>query len=411
MASIADSEVTFSSRALQYGLGQSVVDSLASAGIKTYSSLLFAVASAPGAIDDTRLKAAQSKHLGADASEGSLSAFSRLLFEAGTFVVAELRSSVAGEDDGSKKLTHQERSSRMAAMRSKLGAWPIAGSFEPSNSLIDQAFCMVADSAVRYIAPSRCSSREQEIVSEKRDDTLFRLEASALRAARKPTVLKADVSNELRLYQAFSRRGVALEVANVCSFSTHETYVRGLFEHLHRLAPPGYSPPGIDAVIAADRAVWQQVASQVPCLPAVDAASAVDAALAAAASSPGVTFHVLPREKKRALDDKSSQPSKWPQKGKDKDGKGGKNGKGKDGKNRPGNGKGPGSPSKQTAVPAALKGLDPNRDGAPLCFDFSLAHGCKRETWSTSKGVQCEKGLHLCMRCGSADHGAHACTN
>ena len=40
---------------------------------------------------------------------------------------------------------------------------------------------------------------------------------------------------------------------------------------------------------------------------------------------------------------------------------------------------------------------------ATLCAStVYLAHGCK--------GKQCEKGLHLWMRCGSADHSAHACT-
>ena len=287
--------VTFSSKARQYGLSQAVLDSLSASGISTYSGLLFAVANAPGAIDDVRL---QDKHLGAAPSDGTL-AFSRLLFEAGTFVVAELRSSVAGDDDGGKKLTRQERASRTDALRLKLGAWPISGAFEPSNALVDAAFGMVTDSSVKYLSPSRCSSREQEIISERRDDTLFRLEASALKAARKPAQIKVDLGNELRLYQALSRRGVALEVAGVCSFAVHENYVRGLLEHLHRLPPPGYTAPGIDAVLSADRTVWQHVAAQVPCLPAVDIATSVDAALAAAAGAPAVAFHVMPREKKR----------------------------------------------------------------------------------------------------------------
>ncbi|CAE7573067.1 unnamed protein product [Symbiodinium sp. CCMP2592] len=360
MASVADSAVTFASKARQYGLSQGV-----------------------------RLKAAKDKHLGPGASEGAVAAFSRLLFEAGTFVVAELRSSVASEDDGSKKLTSQERTSRMDALRSKLGAWPITGSFEPSHVPIDAAFGMVADSSVRYLPPSKCSSREQEILSERRDDTLFRLEATALKAAKKPVLPKVDLGNELRLYQALSRRGVALEVAGVCSFAVHENYVRGLLDHLQRMPPPGYSAPGIDAVLAADRAVWQQVAAQVPCLPAVDIVAAkVDAALLAAAGAPAVAFHVMPREKKRALDDPAKPPGKTgkgdgkdnrPGKGKDK------GGRGKGGKT-PGGGK-PGSPAKQTAVPAALKGLDPNKDGTPLRFDRNLAHGCKRETWQTPVGA------------------------
>ena len=304
----------------------------------------------------------------------------------------------------------------MSALRTKLGAWPISGSFEPSNALIDLAFSMVADGAVKYLAPSRCSSREAEVVSDKKDETLFRLEAASFKAARKPPNIKADVSSDLRLYQAFSRRGVALEVANLCSFAAHESYVRGLFEHLQRMAPPGYTAPGIDAVISADRAVWQQVATLVPCLPAVDVVATVDAALSAAAASPSVAFHVLPREKKRAVEDPAKPPPKFAHKGdsKGKDGKG-KTGKGEEkgrkGKSPTRRGSQSGPSGKQTAVPAALKGLDPNRDGTPLCFDCNLAHGCKRETWQTAKGLQCERGLHLCMRCGSSDHGAHACTN
>ena len=50
-----------------------------------------AVANAPGAIDDTCLKAAQVKRLGAGRLMGAL-------VDAGT--VAELRSSVAGDDEG-----------------------------------------------------------------------------------------------------------------------------------------------------------------------------------------------------------------------------------------------------------------------------------------------------------------------
>ena len=153
------------------------------------------------------LQAAQTKHLGDDPTDGTLSAFSRMLFEAGPFVVAEIRSSVAGDDDGSRKLTRQERSSRMAAMRAKLGAWPIAGSFGPSNSLIGQAFGVITDSAVRYIPPSRCSSREQEVVAEKTRRRPLSPGGLCSEGGSETVPVESGVSNELRLYQAFSRRG------------------------------------------------------------------------------------------------------------------------------------------------------------------------------------------------------------
>ena len=53
----------------------------------------------------------------------------------------------------------------------------------------------------------------------------------------------------------------------------------------------------------------------------------------------------------------------------------GKSGKGKSGK---------GKDKTQTSVPAALKGLDPNYKGQPVCFNHSLPHGCQEETWQAS---------------------------
>ena len=43
----------------------------------------------------------------------------------------------------------------------------------------------------------------------KRDENLFRLENAALRLAVKPQPLKVDLSAELRVSQALSRRGLA----------------------------------------------------------------------------------------------------------------------------------------------------------------------------------------------------------
>ena len=70
----------------------------------------------------------------------------------------------------------------------------------------------------------------------KRDENLFRLESAALRLAVKPQPLKVDLSTELRVSQALSRRGLALEMAGVASFQVHEEYSRSLLEHQVRPA-------------------------------------------------------------------------------------------------------------------------------------------------------------------------------
>ena len=65
--------------------------------------------------------------------------------------------------------------------------------------------------------------------------------------------------------------------------------------------------------------------------------------------------------------------------------------------------KGKGGSRIQTNVPAPLKGLDPNFNGEPICFDHSLKHGCQLETWETPSGPACKKGLHICVK----SYGAH----
>ena len=119
------------------------------------------------------------------------SAVNRLLLEAGTFVVAELRNSLdAPSSEPSRRLSAQERSSRLQALQSKLGAFRISGQYEPSHQLVDQFSTMLSDQSIRHVPLNRCSSREQEVSNLKHDEHLFSLENSALRLAAKPQTIK-----------------------------------------------------------------------------------------------------------------------------------------------------------------------------------------------------------------------------
>ena len=46
-------------------------------------------------------------------------------------------------------------------------------------------------------------------------------------------------------------------------FEVHEACSRALLEHLRRKPPPKFDPPGIDAVLRADREMWVRVAEEV----------------------------------------------------------------------------------------------------------------------------------------------------
>ena len=53
-------------------------------------------------------------------------------------------------------------------------------------------------------------------------------------------------------------------MAGLGTFEAHEAYARSLLEHLHRPPPPPkFDPPGIDAVLRADRQIWIRIAEEV----------------------------------------------------------------------------------------------------------------------------------------------------
>ena len=412
MSNVSDSAVTFRHKALQHGIPESSLDAWEKEGIATYSQLLFRVASAPNQTDPAKLQALlDSMTPKADAVVSS--AVHRLLFEAGTFVVAELRQTLeAPAGEPSRRLSAQERNSRLEALQTKLGAFRIAGQFEPSHQLIDLCSAMVVDQAIRHIPLHRCSCRGQEVSSVKKDETLLRLDNAALRLASKPQPLKVDLSTELRVSQALNRRGLALEMAGVASFQVHEEYARSLLEHLHRQPPPRFDPPGIDALIRADRELWTRVSEQVKSdFTGPGKSGVVDSAIQTWQHSMQVAYFLVPVPKpekpeklplKRTWDQTTS--SAFTDKGAKGKGKGKfmsqawQSGKGGKGKSKQGKDK------QQTAVPAALKGFDPNFQGHPICFNHSLPHGCQEQTWETEHGPSCRRGLHICMRC----HGSHS---
>ena len=106
-------------------------------------------------------------------------------------MVAELRQTLeAPLGEPSRRLSTQERSSRLQALQAKLGSFRISGQYEPSFQLVDLCSAMIADQAIRHIPLNRCSSREQEVSNVNRDENLFRLENAALRLAVKPQPLK-----------------------------------------------------------------------------------------------------------------------------------------------------------------------------------------------------------------------------
>ena len=112
MSGVSDSKATFESKAKAYGLTTDQVADFSAKGIETYSQLLFRVAPAPNQVDGSKVTALVDS-IRPVLNEAQKGAVTRLIFEAGTFIVSELRASLdAPSSEPSRKLTAQERSSR-----------------------------------------------------------------------------------------------------------------------------------------------------------------------------------------------------------------------------------------------------------------------------------------------------------
>ena len=65
-------------------------------------------------------------------------------------------------------------------------------------------------------------------------------------------------------------------------------------------------------------------------------------------------------------------------------------------------------PTGRPAMPRELRGLDPtDAKGVRRCYGFNLDEGCSLPT--SGNPPECDRGTHVCMVCGSKEHGAQQC--
>ena len=156
--------------AFEQRLGEVVADAAACAaitgnGIRTFSTLAFASGTPQSPPSDEAFRAFADNILPAGYNMATYSAFRRLHFEAATLVVAQLKQRVTGDsEEGKQKLPVVEKQSRLAEQKLRLNGIDITGELQPSYSLIDLVNNMIETSSVLWIAPSKSTSRDQEIL-------------------------------------------------------------------------------------------------------------------------------------------------------------------------------------------------------------------------------------------------------
>ena len=385
LSSILDSEATFVQQAQEVGLGEPWIDALRTSSLATFAKLSFAITS-PGTVasDEQINRFLNTLRGGVAATIAETSAFKRLLFESQTLMMHRFKSVARGDEVTPKRMAPPEREARLARQKQQLRGLDISGPTEPSYGLYDLCTSMIEKNEISYISPSKCLSRQQELVGSKPEKEI-QLDASktALVIKEQPSVAEINISSDLALYQALVRRTLAMDLTGLATFEVMKRWVDRMFEIYSQSPAPGFSKVSQAQLLRADRQSFIRLSEMFTgSLKATTTAGyPLDPHIEKLYTDVSVTYYMLPiptSSQSSSSSDKTDKkrPEAAPKAAApaNKFLKSGTKGKGKGKKREP--------------VPQALKGMHSRTpQGDAICFGYNLGT-CKH-------GSSCQR-KHVC---------------
>ena len=253
---LLESVAAFESQAKRAGLNEQWIEAFGRNDLNKLGRLAYAVTT-PGVAPTTEQVTDFMNHLrlGVGPTLSEITAVKRVLFEAQTLTIASLRSTVHSPDDAStRRVAPAERSARIEAQRQRLQGLELSGPMEPSHWLYDQFSAMLETGELKYISPGKCMTRQQELSGDKPDKQIKLDETrSSLVVKDKPHDQETDITSDLSLLQAMTRRALAMDLVGIASYNTVMKFVNRLFALLTQLPAPGFGRPGHAQLLRADK--------------------------------------------------------------------------------------------------------------------------------------------------------------
>ena len=223
--------------------------------------------------------------------------------------------------------------------------------------------------------------------------------------------VEADLSTDLKIKLAWTRRSLAYDQARLITFAVLDKWTNKLFARMYEDPPQNFRRVSMQQCLSADQKLWVKLseacrASILPVLVAGVERRPLDAAIALWSDHADVAYLLqpLPLSGSNRNDDKGTSSGKQKSRVKAKSAPYGKqNSKGKGNSGSKGKGKG----QKGKGGLSIPKGCcSKTQDGKNICFAFN-DKGCSK----CAAGQECEKGWHLCGYRGChKDHSMSVCT-
>ena len=395
---LVDSEAAFEQRLKEVIPTAAVRGAIVNSGVRTFSGLAFASGTPQNPPTDDTFRAFADGILPAGYDMATYSFFRRLHFEASTLVVAQLKSKVTGDpDEGRQKLPIVEKQARLEEQRRRLTGVEIDGELQPSFQLVDAANNMIETNTVQWIAPSKSTSRDQEVLQGAKNlPSVVQLEQHTLKLAAPDANLEADCGSALQLQWCLQRRALALDQVRLSSWECQSKWISQLLTTMSAQPPPGHGKITLEQLVKAHKQLWTEIARA----HAGGVVAAVgqnepplDEHVLRLRNDPRVTMYLLPLPVmgKSAPSAPSGGPNKVQPKTQPKK-------------------KFKASKKSEKSKPEPLAGMDTvTKDGSNVCWAYNLESGCQATLISGAKPPKCAKGLHVCAFCHKPNHSQLVC--
>lgn len=387
-----DSKAAFQLRAEEVGISAADVTRLEAGGIASFSHFAFCCSYQPGGSNEEDLFDHLEQVLGGRPTGVAAANFRRLFFECHALALKDLQSRLERSDTAEVKiLPLAEKVQRLQLLKEKFPGVMLSSTLEPSHSLIDKVVHQFEENCVKLIELTACTSREQEIRSDKTTPQITFDHSGNIKVTKQSQVTECSIQGDIRLRAAFTRRSLAYELAGVASFEVMEGWSQLLFDRVCQEPPSGYKHVSIEQVMVADRKLWVKVSeetrSRVTGL--TNGRKNVDLAIEKFAHNPEVQFHMLPLPLGQSSNASSSnqrfQPYAAPKGQPPAKGKGGFK---SDGKGAPGKGK--------IQIPNGCTNKYGENNNKPICMKYNVG-ACRA---NIKPGKRCMHGYHVCWKVG-----------
>ena len=384
-----ESKATFKVRALEAAL----VTELITKGVDRFSRLAYVCPANPTSGDDTKLKRALEDLVGHELQPVAAIGMRQLWFESYTLAMTELEDRVKTPTDIPKSIPLAELMARIERQRAKLVGLIYDQHTEPAHCLTDKAHSMLEDGVISYIPPGKCPCRHDEIQGNKSEQSVAFDTQGNLKIQKKATELACDVTGEIRLRQAFTRKSLAMDQAGLCSFDCLEMWHNQLFQASMKQPPAGHKYVTIQQGLNADKEMWSVLSRDTrgALRVAAGADPPLDEHVKKRRSSPQILCFMTPWLAGRAEEVKTNPVLK------------GDGGKKKADDEKDDKGAGPANKRKAEAqtVKDMLKSMPQNcvsklSNGKFICLHYN--HG----TCKCQKNSSCNMGAHVCYYKGCA---------